>query len=141
MEGIKEAKRVPSKRKKRRTTTKKKQEELTPKPMHLTKLEMIELELHQTHAEKQIAIKASLENKEKLLHIEYSQRRDVIRREQAATVVNLEKAKSAYNAVRAAVEQRLDVSLDGCTVRQDGKVTRVNEQGDPVDYDGDEVGG
>ena len=141
MEETKGAKNVSPRRKKRKTTMKKKQEELSLDPTYLTKFEMMELELHQTHAEKQIAVKADLDSREKLLHIDYGQKRDVLRRQQATTVVNLEKAKQKYNAARVAVEQRLGVSLDGCTVRQDGKVTQVNEQGDPVDYAGDDLGG
>jgi hypothetical protein len=109
--------------------------------MKLTKLELAELDLNQARVDMQATVLQNLQMKEKLLSIDYSTQRDAIRRKQVETAQSMEQIKNEYNDTRRGIEKRLKVSLDQCTVRQDGVVIMVDEEGNPINFVGDENGG
>lgn len=107
----------------------------------LTKLELMELDLNQARVDMQATVLQNLGMKEELLRIDYTTKRDGIRSKQRETQHSMEDCKHDYNRTRAAIQERYGVNLDKCTVRQDGTIIEVDENGNPMSYVGDPSGG
>ena len=103
----------------------------------LTKFELSQLDLHQARVDMQATVLQNLQMKEELLRIDYVQKRDVLRGKQLDTTRSMEECKTDYNRTRVDIQERLGMSLDNCTVRQDGTVIEIDEDGNPMNFVGD----
>jgi hypothetical protein len=102
-----------------------------PNQLSLTNLEMMALDLNQARVDMQATVLQNLKMKETILNAEYVQQRDGLRIKQRDTIQSMERCKEEYNQTREKIEKRLGISLNKCTVRQDGVVIQIDEQGNP----------
>ena len=102
-----------------------------PNQLSLTNLEMMALDLNQARVDMQATVLQNLKMKETILNTEYVQQRDGLRTKQRDTIQSMEQCKAEYNQTREKIEKRLGISLNKCTVRQDGVVIQIDEQGNP----------
>ena len=107
-----------------------------PKPLSLTSLELMELDLNQARVDMQATVLENLKMKERIINGEYALQRDLLRKKQRDTAVSMEQCKEAYNLTRINIQERLGLSLDNCTVRQDGVIIPIDKEGNP-EYVGD----
>jgi len=127
---------VESVKKVRRKRKPRKKKAVKTNPMSLTKMEMMELDLNQARVDMQATVLQNLQMKEKILSGEYAKQRDHLRLKQRDTAISMEQCKEEYNQTRISIQERLGISLDECTVRQDGVIIPIDKDGNP-EYMGD----
>ena len=90
--------------------------------------ELMELELHDSRCKMNEAVQEKLELQEKLLQIDYVQKRDVLRKKAYEAKLSAEKAHKDYKKVSDNAYKRLglDPSLDW-GVQDNGSVVLLNE--------------
>lgn len=113
-----------------------KKKAVKPNPMALTKMEVMELDLNQARVDMQATVLQNLKMKEQILAGEYQRQRDHLRTKQRDTVISMEQCKEEYNQTRINIQERIGISLDECTVRQDGVLIPIDKDGNP-EYVGD----
>jgi len=102
-----------------------------PNQLSLTTLEMMALDLNQARVDMQATVLQNLNMRDQILNAQYVQQRDELRKKQRDTAQSMEQCKVEYNQTREKIEKRLGISLNKCTVRQDGVVIQIDEEGNP----------
>lgn len=122
---------------KRRKKRGRKKRAVKPKALALTSLELMSLDLNQARVDMQATVLDNLKMKERIINGEYAMQRDLLRKKQMDTAASMEKCKEDYNQIRQSIQKRLGLSLDDCTVRQDGVLIPIDKDGNP-EYIGDD---
>lgn len=104
----------------------------------MTREEILELDLNESRVNMQATVLQNLKMREEILNTKYVKERDELRGKQLSTVTSMEQLKGEYNATRERIQQRLGVSLENYTVRQDGVLIEVDGEGNPINYAGPE---
>lgn len=99
----------------------------TVPPIQLTELELKSLDLHEARAQAQMNIKDKFILEERLLSIDYQNKRDEIRRKQAEAIASMEEAKKDYNDTIKAIEARLNIVLKDYAIDVNGGLVYMKD--------------